>query len=258
MKYGFLIIGMMALLFSGAALHGQQTGAGSVDDAVNPKKAPDPCSCQLETKDVNALCSSRLSVSAKALYFWRRSFSPGAFVSPLFTAGPELVKPPIHYPKPWRDDGAAFGRLYGDALAFQTAAQTGRFLTGLAFHEDPRYASSANQNPLARALHAIAFTAVDKSDSGHATFAIANFVGAASAGLVGTTYLPAGYNDSSHALDRMGIALASFAASNLASEFSPELRKVGKRLHLPHLILGTAEREPDPSTQQSEILAGGN
>lgn len=274
MRYAFLIIGIATLLFSDTALYSLQTGAddsrtvvcaarpaprASANKAVNPKEASDPPLCRIETRDVsNGLCSSRLSVSAKALYFERHSFAPGAFASPLFTAGPELAKPPVHYPKQWRDDVGAFGRLYGDALAFQTAAQTGRFLTGIAVHEDPRYSTSTNRNALARAIHAIAFTAVDKSDSGRATFAISNFAGAASAGIVGTTYLPAGYNDSSHALGRMGMALASFAASNLASEFSPELRRVGKRLHLPQLILGTTGEKPVSSRRRTEILAGGN
>lgn len=255
MKYAFSVIGIIVLLFSGTARCGQQTAADgsatsastarpstrtSANEAINPKETLDPPICRMETTDVsNAPCSLKLSVGAKARYFARHSFAPGALASPLFTAGPELAKPPIHYPTQWRDGVGAFGRLYGDALAFQTAAQTGRFLTGVAFHEDPRYSASTNRNPLARVIHAIAFTAFDKSDSGHATFAISNFVGAASAGLVGTAYLPTGYNDRSHAVSRMGIMFGSFAATNLASEFSPELRWLGKRLHLPHLMLGT-------------------
>jgi len=178
-----------------------------------------------------------LNVGGKLQYFADHSFGPGAFIGPLLTAGPEIANPPAHYPKPWRQGAAAFGRLYGDALAFQTAAQTGRFLTGAAFDEDPRYYRSASHNPLVRTMHAMVFTAFDKSDSGHTTVALSNFAGAASAGFIGNAYLPRGYNDISHAVTRTGIAFSGFTVTNLAVEFSPELRRMGRGLHLPNLLL---------------------
>ena len=267
MKSAFLIVGIVPLLFSNTALYGQQTvensptGAvcrarltlpASANEAVDLKDTCDPSSRIEMTGVSNGLCAGRLGFGGKARYFAQHSFTPGAFATPLFTVAPELAKPPVRYPRQWRDGIGAFGRLYGDALAFQTAAQTGRFLTGVAFHEDPRYSSSTNRNPLARAIHAIAFTALDKSDSGRTTFALSNFVGAASAGLVGGAYLPAGYNDRNHALSRTSIAFGSFAAANLASEFSPELRWVGKRLHLPRLMLG--DKADPPAAREAEIV----
>jgi hypothetical protein len=137
---------------------------------------------------------------------------------------------------------AAFGRLYGDALAFQTAAQTGRFLTGAALHEDPRYSRSTSHNQLIRTMHAIVFTAFDRSDSGHTTLALSNVAGAASAGFVGNAYLPRGYNDTSHAVTRTGIAFGSFGLTNLGIEFSPELRRITRGLHLPTFLVSQAER----------------
>ncbi|GEM_PF-3448240 len=260
MKSAFFIVGIVPLLFSNSALYGQHTVensptraicrarlalSASANEPVDLKDVPDPSS-RIETTSVSGgMCAGRLGVGAKARYFAQHSFTPGAFASPLFTVAPELAKPPSRYPRQWRDGVAGFGRMYGDALAFQTAAQTGRFLTGAAFHEDPCYSLSTNRNPLARAIYAIRFTALDKSDSGHTTFALSNFVGAASAGFVGGAYLPAGYNDRSHALSRMGIAFGGFAAANLASEFSPELRWIGKRLHLPRLIVGTSGIKED-------------
>src|SRR5690348_4352682 len=217
MKYVVLISGLGALLFSSIALYSQQrredspTAAAcrprlmlpaSANEAVDHKDAVDPSSRMEMTGVSNGPCTASLTAGAKARYFAQHSFGPGAFAAPLFTAGPELAKPPARYPRQWRDGGGAFGRLYGDALSSQMAAQTGRFLTGVAFHEDPRYSSSTNRNALARAIHAIAFTALDKSDSGHMTLAVSNFAGAASAGFIGGAYLPVGYNDTSHALDR--------------------------------------------------------
>ena len=86
-------------------------------------------------------------------------------------------------------------------------------------------------------MRAIVFTALDESDSGHTTPALSNFAGAASAGFVGNAYLPSGYNDASHAVIRTGIAFGTFAMTNLAVEFSPELNRIGKSLHLLKFLL---------------------
>ena len=111
--------------------------------------------------------------------------------------------------------------------------QTGRFLTGALLHEDFRYRPSASTNPLARTFHALAFTFVDKSDSGHNRIAFANFLGAEAGGFVGNLYLPAGFNNLSHAETRTAIAFGSFAAQNLLREFVPTLLKATRKWHTP-------------------------
>jgi hypothetical protein len=67
-------------------------------------------------------------------------------------------------------------------------------------------------NPWARAFHALAFTFVDKSDSGRNRIALANFAGAGASGFVGTLYLPPGYNNLSHAEARTAVSFAGIAA----------------------------------------------
>jgi hypothetical protein len=148
-------------------------------------------------------------------------------------AVPEFVKPPVGYPTQWRKGPAAFGRLYGDALALETVQQTTRFLTGLALREDLRYSPAASRNPIRRTLHAITFAAFDRSDSGRTTLAASNFLCSAAGGFVGNAYLPRGYNDTSHAVTRMEIQFGFIVAQNLVSEFRPELRQMRKALRLP-------------------------
>jgi len=171
--------------------------------------------------------------AGKAACFAHRLLSAGEFIGPLFMAVPEIVKPPAGYPTQWRKGPAAFGRLYGDALALETVQQTSRFLTGLALHEDLRYYPAASGNPLRRTLHAVAFAAFDRSDSGRTTLAASNFLSAAAGGFVGNAYLPGGYNDTSHALTRMGLAFGFIVVQNVVDEFRPELRRLQKTLHLP-------------------------
>lgn len=260
MKYAFSIVAMV-VLFPGAALYSQQAPQNDPVGAVCLSRPSLPNSAGEMVNGKGAAYEARCHIptaAAKARYFAEHSTAPGALVGALFTAELGFGNPPLHYPSEWKYGIGGFGRFYGDTLAFQTAAQTGRFLAGVVFHEDPRYSPATNRNALVRAVHALVFTVFDKSDSGRTILAFSDFAGAASAGFVGTAYLPAGYNNSGHALDRMGIALASFAASNLASEFAPELRQVGRRLHLPQLILGTAGKKPVLCPGHPEILAGGN
>jgi hypothetical protein len=154
------------------------------------------------------------------------------FVPPVYAAI-RMADPPATYPRDWRLGAGAFGRNYGSALASRTSLETGRFLTAALLHEDFRYRPSTSKNPIVRTFHALAFTFVDKSDSEHNRIAFANFVGAGASGFVGNLYLPAGFNDLSHAETRTAIAFGGFAAQNLLREFTPELLKATRKWHTP-------------------------
>lgn len=257
MKYGFWMISIVVVIAATAPLDAQEAATGVTAASVLPDgpwpaikggKAVDfvdhdKCVDSRHYRDDDDCCTSgkfcdnRMNLCEKLQYFAHHSFGPGTFIGPLFTAGPQMANPPAHYPGQWRHGAAAFGKLYGDALAFETAQQTGRFLTGVVLHEDPRYLVSSSHRPFVRTMHAILFTAFDKSDSGRTTLAFSNFAGAASAGFVGNAYLPRGYNDTGHAITRTGIAFGSFAVTNLGIEFGPELRRIGRGLHLPKFLL---------------------
>jgi hypothetical protein len=74
-----------------------------------------------------------------------------------------------------------------------------------------------------RSLHALTFTFVDRSDSGHAMPAFSNFVGATAAGFVGNAHLPSGFNNTTHAGQRATLQFGFTAAGNLFREFAPQM-----------------------------------
>jgi hypothetical protein len=78
-----------------------------------------------------------------------------------------------------------YARNYGNALAPRASMDTARFLSGALLHEDFRYRPFSSKNPLVRSFHALAYTFVDRSDSGHNRIALANFVEAGASGFVG-------------------------------------------------------------------------
>lgn len=168
------------------------------------------------------------SMESKFNYYVTETYlNPSTFTAPAFRAGIRMANPPgkglTKYPPEWRQGAEAFGRNYGDAFAQRVTFQTARFATGVITREDPRYYPSSSHNVLSRSFHAITYTFIDRSDSGHAMPAFSNFVGAAAAGFVGNAYLPSGYNNATHAGQRATLQFGMTAAGNLFREFAPQM-----------------------------------
>lgn len=169
-----------------------------------------------------------LRVSEKFHYYASETYlNPAALVGPAFRAGIRMANPPGRgttlYPREWTQGGEAFGRNYGDAVAERTSFNTARFVSGVILREDPRYVPSNSRNVFARSLRAVSFTFVDRSDSGHCRLALSSFVGAAAGGFVGNAYLPAGFNDLTHAGQRSTLQFGFVAGGNLFREFAPQM-----------------------------------
>jgi len=230
-------ISLLALLTLPVTSRGQETlttlpdapsqivagASGQRADAASPSAATDPNHDQ-PAPAFNA----RLGVAGKFHFYLDETFfNPAAVTAPAFRAALRMANPPgkgaARYPADWRQGAEGFGHNYGDAAAERDSFQTARFLTGVITREDPRYIPSRSHNPLARSFHALEFTFIDRSDSGHAMPAISNFVGSAAGGFVGNSYLPAGFNDVTHAGQRATVRFGALAAGNLFREFAPQM-----------------------------------
>ncbi len=183
-----------------------------------------------------AVSRERLAPEDKFQIYIHQNFGPQNFILPAFGAGFSMLNPPSHYPREWEDGGGAFGRWYGEQIVTSTSNRTGQLLAEVALHEDPRYVPSGSKNALVRTFHAIAFTLVDKTDSGHNTFAISNVAGAAAGGFVGMGFLPDGYNDVTHAERRALRGLESDAIRNIVTEFRPEWAPLLRKIHIPSIL----------------------
>jgi hypothetical protein len=202
------------------------------DVSKNDQRAADPPSFSgpidsspARRSPANAI---QFGLSDKFRYYMTETyFNLGALTAPAFRAGLRLANPPgkgaTRYPPEWRRGAEAFGRNYGDAFSERISFQTARFVTGAVTRENPSYLPSSSHNIFARSVHALSFSFVDRSDSGHPMPALSNFVGAAAGGFVGNTYLPAGFNDVTHAAQRATIRFGTFAAGNLFREFAPQM-----------------------------------
>ena len=170
--------------------------------------------------------------------YMHKTFSPAAVIFPLFGSAIKLADPNGNYPPEWQDGMGALGRNYGNAIATRTSSATAVFATDVLFHEDPRYGRSTSTNGLVRLGHAIGWTFVDKSDSGHSMLALSTFTGAAAGSFVGMAYLPYGFGDAHHAETRMLSAIGGKAVSNALVEFEPQWGPIARKLRIPRLLPG--------------------
>ena len=189
----------------------------------------------------------RLTTKDKFQIYAHRNFGPQNFIFPAFGSALLMASPPRNYPRDWVDGGGAFGRWYGEQIAASSAYRTGQVLAEVALHEDPRYVPSRSTDVLMRTCHAIAFTLVDKTDSGRNTIAFSNFAGAAAGGFVGMGLLPAGHNDATHAEQRALRGLGAIAARNILTEFRPQWAPILQRMRIPSVLPEWWRRRPPAS-----------
>jgi hypothetical protein len=222
-----------------ASLYVSSSAPGEADLPDAPSASPSP---QQGSPSIIPFLSPRSSRSVQPMdlgdkfkYFVEPAFGPRSFFTNGFSAGIRMANPPSRYPHEWHAGAEAFGRNYGDSFARAGAESIGRFSASVLLHEDPRYRRSESTFFPARLGHALAFTLVDRTDGGHRTVAISNFTGAAAGGFIGNAYLPAGFNNLTHAGQRSAIAFGGIAAQNVLQEFSPELGQLLKKIHLPHI-----------------------
>jgi hypothetical protein len=212
-------------------------GEPDLPDAPSPSPTPQRSS-QASVPFLSPLVYRPLQpmdLGDKFKYLVEPAFGPRAFLTTAFGAGIRMANPPGRYPHEWRAGAEAFGRNYGDSFARTGAESIGRFSTAVLLHEDPRYRRSESTFFPARLGHAVVFTFIDRTDGGRPTPAISNFTGAAAGGFIGNAYLPAGFDNLTHAGQRSAIAFGGFAAQNVLLEFSPELGRFLKKIHLPHI-----------------------
>jgi hypothetical protein len=179
--------------------------------------------------------SRNMTLGDKFKYLVEPEFGPRSFFTNAFEAGIFMANPPSHYPPEWHGGAEAFGRLYGDSFARNGAEGIGRFSASVLLHEDPRYQRFESSFFPARLGHSLLYSFVDKTNGGHTTVAISNFTGAAAGGFIGNTYLPAGFDNLTHAGQRSTIVFGTIAAQNIAQEFAPELGRFLNKIHLAHI-----------------------
>jgi hypothetical protein len=239
------VLSIPGLVLSGSAspAYGQTTfvtASSSVPEQPDLPDAPSPSPASQQSSGTSVPFSHpmhSMDLGEKFQYLVEPAFGPRSFLANGVAAGIRMANPPSAYPHEWRSGAEAFGRVYGDSYARTGSMAIASFSTSVLLHEDPRYWRSHSTTVLGRLNHALLFTFVDKTDGGHTTIAMSNFTGAAAAGFIGNAYLPAGFNDLTHAGQRSSIAFGGLAAQNVLQEFAPEIGQGLRKIHISHIPL---------------------
>lgn len=183
------------------------------------------------------LTATPLTSRQRFTIYVHETYGPPAVLLPAIGAAIRMARPPDHYPRDWRDGAEAYGRNYGSFIAAQTTQRTAKFITEVAFHEDPRYLPALSGTSIpGRIFHAVGFTFVDRDNDGRRRLAFSNYTSAGAGGFVGMAYLPDGYNDVTHGGQRAATQFLQIGVSNIAREFAPELAPLIRKLHLPQVL----------------------
>ena len=229
----YLLIGLLALLGTCVLSAQQQTSVPAhADQTTRGWEPPDKLLATPVPQTAAQGAMERISFHDKFGLYWHQAVNPAGFALPAITAGYRMANPLQGYPHKWNAGAGAFARLYGDGLARRQSQEAAIFLVAAAVHEDPRYWPSEKPGVARRITHALAFTVVDKSDSGRNMPALSNFAGAGASGFVGAAYLPRGFDDFIHVGQRSAVSFGLLGAWNVVNEFCPEWRPAMVKLHV--------------------------
>ncbi len=173
------------------------------------------------------------TLNTKGKWWLENTVGVNALLGSAIPAALRMASPSRGLPPEWRQGAGALGRQFGhyyvmNATSYTVAAGFAA-LTG----EDPRYHPSTGQGFPKRFGHALLSTFIARGDGGGMRPAVSVWAGAVAGGFVSKAYMPNGFNDSVHAGQWTLINFANFASENVRQEFSPEFKRVAKKLHIP-------------------------
>ena len=128
------------------------------------------------------------------------------------------------YPE-WGDGGEGYAKRFGAAVADEAS---GHIFKGFVFpsllRTDPRYFRKEHGSFGGRVVYAATRIFVTRTDHGGRTFNASEYLGAASAAALSTTYYPHSASSTNDAISRAGLGVASDAAWNVFKEFWPDIK----------------------------------
>lgn len=180
-----------------------------------PRYKPGLKLCTLETKD-------------KFWLFVNESVDPVTFLGVGFDAGLDQAE----NTDPTFGQGAAgYGKRFGAEFAGQAS---GEFFSDFAyptiFSEDPRYYRLAQGSTQRRLLHAIGHAFIAKRVDGSNMFNASEWLGTASAAVLGNTYHPGNQRGFAPVAENVGFGVAQEMGFDVLREFWPE---VARKFRLP-------------------------
>ena len=168
-----------------------------------------------------------LGVNDKLNYHIQKSVGPLALVGNAAYAG---ILQEANTPTEWGQSGSGYGKRFLSTAAGSGIHSALAFGLDSALHEDPRYFRSAGGGFWRRTGHAFRGTILTRTDQGTETLSIWRLGSAYGAAYLSNQWYPGRLNTVALGFAEGSLQLGFDLASNLASEFWPDIkRKVFRR-----------------------------
>jgi hypothetical protein len=163
-----------------------------------------------------------LDVNDKLNFHLQKSVGPWAIVGDAAYAG---ILQEADTPTEWGQGGSGYGKRLASTAACSGIHSGLAFGLDAALHEDPRYFRSASGGFWHRAGHAFRGTVLTRTDHGTETLSIWRFGSAYGAAYLSNQWYPGRLNTVGLGFAEGSLQLGFDLASNLASEFWPDLKR---------------------------------
>jgi hypothetical protein len=134
-------------------------------------------------------------------------------------------------PHEWGQGVQGFAERYGSGFAGNLSRQTFAFVLESAFHEDPRYFPSEDNNKKQRLINALKQVVICKTDANNSSFAYARVISVFGAAQFINVWQPKSTGSVGNGFVRSFIGLGADAAYNLMQEFVSFTRPFSIRHH---------------------------
>jgi hypothetical protein len=231
-----------------ALQRGNAQQAGNANGSPTAK-LPDAPAPQPQTKPQLPDAPSeavRLTPHQKFETFVKRTYSPYTFASAAFSAT---------WAQMWGDYYGYGGGMQGWGKRFGASvanAEVRSFFSSFAlpvvFRQDPRYHPSRKHGLFPRAWYAGTRVVVARSDNGNEMFNYSEVLGVLFTSSIQNSYYPRRDRGLDETMQRFVGGIGSDATSNLLREFSPEIKKIARKI-VPKRAQKLEEKIPEPVKQ---------
>jgi len=159
--------------------------------------------------------------------YLKSTYGPDALMGAAFDASYDQM---VDDQRRWGRSAIGFGRRAASEYAPLVISNTIAFGIAAADHEDPQHSLSHQHGVWPRTRYAIVHTFVSQIDGGGRTFAFARVGGIYGAAFIANAWLPEPQAHFSSGLSRGTMNLSSAVAFNVLCEFTPDLKKLLRRL----------------------------
>jgi len=163
-----------------------------------------------------------LDVMGKLNFHFQTVGSPWSLAESAAYAG---ILQGLDSPEEWRQGGGAYGKRFASAMGGSAISGALAFGLSSTLHQDPRYFRSRNSGFWPRAAHAFRGTILTRTDSGSETLSTWRLGSAYGAAFLSNEWYPDRLNTVRLGALQGSLHLAFDFASNLGSEFWPDVKR---------------------------------